>query len=127
MHIKPLEYRVHMMLLACIGLAGLFSTIRLNNTITAWNDQRDGTQAHRAQIQAIEKRAEIAQAAIDNNVDQYSSVSLGWYTCDPENEPVFVTDPFVDDARLDVSDANDRIIGTLRHGIFTFAPENCTL
>ena len=127
MHIKPLEYRVHMALLACISLAGLFSTVKVNNTISAWNAQRESTIAYQAEIKAIEKRADIAQAAIDNKVDQYSSVSLGWYTCDPDNEPVFVTTPFVDDARLDVSDANDRIIGTLRHGHFTFDPENCTL
>ena len=125
MHINPLEYRVHMALLACISIAGLFSTVKLNNTISAWNDQRDATAAHQAQIKAIENRADIAQAAIDNNVDQYSSVNLGWYTCDPDNEPVFITTAFVDDNYLEVSDANDRIIGYLEYGTFTFQPENC--
>ena len=64
MHINPLEYRVHMALLACISVAGLFSTVKVNNTITAWNDQRDANATHKAQITAIEKRADIAQAAI---------------------------------------------------------------
>lgn len=78
MHIKPLEYRVHMALLACISLAGLFSTVKVNNTISAWNNQRDANAVHQAQIKAIENRADIAQAAIDNKVNQYDSVSLGW-------------------------------------------------
>ena len=125
MHINPLEYRVHMALLACISLAGLFSTVQVNNTITAWNDQRDANATHKAQITAIENRADIAQAAIDNKVDQYSSVNLGWYTCDPTDEPVFITTAFIDDNYLEVSDANDRIIGYLEYGIFTFQPNNC--
>ena len=111
MHIKPLEYRVHIALLACISLAGLFSTIKVNNTITDWNDQRDANAVHQAQIKDIENRADIAQAAIDNKVDRYNSVNLGWYTCDPTDEPVFVTTAFVDDKYLEVSDANARIIG----------------
>ena len=127
MHIKPLEYRVHMALLASIGLAGLFSTVRLNNTITARNDQREHQAAHQAQIKAIEDRADIAQAAIDNNVQQYDSVTISWYVCDPDNPPVFDTAPYIDDGRLEVSDRNDRNIGTLRRGKFTFDPENCTL
>ena len=127
MHIKPLEYRVHMALLACISLAGLFSTVKVNNTISAWNTQRDANAVHKAQINAIEKRADVAQAAIDNNVQQYDSVTIGWYTCNPANPPVFDTAPYVDDPRLEVSDRNDRNIGTLRHGYFTFDPENCTL
>ncbi|MEA5464616.1 hypothetical protein [Leptothoe sp. PORK10 BA2] len=127
MHIKPLEYRVHMALLACISLGGLFSTVKINATITAWTAQRDSTQAHQAQITAIENRADIAQAAIDNKVDQYGSVSLGWYTCDPGNEPLFDSTPFVDDPLLEVSDSHDRVIGTLAFGVFYFSPENCTL
>ena len=125
MHIQPLEYRVHMALLFCISLAGLFSTVKVNNTISAWNDQRESSAAHQAQIKAIENRADIAQAAIDNKVDQYDSVNLGWYTCDPEDEPVFITTAFVDDKYLEVSDANDRIIGYLEYGAFTFQPNNC--
>ncbi|MEM7064622.1 MAG: hypothetical protein AAF572_15850 [Cyanobacteria bacterium P01_B01_bin.77] len=125
MYIKPLEYRVHMALLGCISLAGLFSTVKVNNTISAWNAQRKSSVAHQAQIKAIENRADIAQAAIDNKVDQYDSVNLGWYTCEPKNEPVFVTTAFVDDKFLDVSDANDRIIGYLEYGAFTFQPQNC--
>ena len=125
MHIKPLEYRVHIALLACISLAGLFSTIKVNNTITDWNDQRDANAVHQAQIKDIENRADIAQAAIDNKVDRYNSVNLGWYTCDPTDEPVFVTTAFVDDKYLEVSDANDRIIGYLEYGTFTFKPQNC--
>lgn len=125
MHINPLEYRVHMALLACISIAGLFSTVRLNNTITAWNDQRDANAAHQAQIRAIEERADIAQAAIDNNVNQYDSVSLSWYVCDPNDRPSFGTGPYLDDEHLNVSDANDRIIGYIQYGTFTFLPQNC--
>ena len=123
--VKPLEYRLHMALLAVISLAGVFSTLKVNNTIIAWNAQRESNRAHQAQINAIEKRADIAQAAIDNKVDQYDSVNLGWYTCNPDDEPVFVTTAFVDDKYLEVSDANDRIIGHLEYGQFTFQPTNC--
>ena len=123
--VKPLEYRIHIALLGLVGLAGLFSTVKVNNTISAWNSHRESTAAHQAQITAIENRADIAQAAIDNKVNQYDSVSLGWYTCDPEDEPVFITTPYVDDKYLEVSDANDRIIGYLKYGVFTFQPENC--
>lgn len=123
--VKPLEYRLHMALLAVISLAGVFSTLKVNNTIIAWNTQRESDRAHQAQINTIEKRADIAQAAIDNKVDQYDSVNLGWYTCDPDDEPVFVTTAFVDDKYLEVSDANDRIIGHLKYGQFTFLPANC--
>lgn len=123
--VKPLEYRIHIALLGILGVAGLFSTLKVNTTITAWNAQRADSTAHQAQIKAIEKRADIAQAAIDNKVDQYDSVGLGWYVCDPDDEPVFITTPYLDDTYLDVSDANDRIIGHLEYGRFTFQPENC--
>ncbi|MEM7066780.1 MAG: hypothetical protein AAF572_26890 [Cyanobacteria bacterium P01_B01_bin.77] len=123
--VKPLEYRVHIALLGVISLAGLFSTVKVNNTISAWNAQRAVNTAHQAQIKAIENRADIAQAAIDNKVNQYDSVSLGWYICDPADEPVFITTPYVDDPYLEVSDANDRIIGHLKYGAFTFQPQNC--
>lgn len=123
--VRPLEYRVHIVLLGALGLAGLFSTLKVNNTINAWNVQRAKDAVHQAQIKAIEDRAGIAQAAIDNKVNQYDSVSLGWYICDPDDEPVFITTPYVDDEYLEVSDANDRIIGHLKYGAFTFQPQNC--
>ena len=125
MQIKPLEYRIHMALLGVVSIAGLFSTTRLNQTISAWDDSRDSNQSHQAQIRAIEERAEIAQAAIDNKVNQYDSVAISWYTCDPDNPPVFDTAPYVDDPRLEVADRNDRNIGTMRYGNFLFDPEYC--
>ncbi len=125
MQIKPLEYRVHMALLGVVSIAGLFSTARLNHTISDWNASRISAQNHQAQIRAIENRAEIAQAAIDNKVNQYDSVTVGWYICDPDNPPVFDTTPYVDDPRLEVADRNDRNIGTMRYGNFLFDPEYC--
>ncbi|MEM9008137.1 MAG: hypothetical protein AAGE59_32095 [Cyanobacteria bacterium P01_F01_bin.86] len=127
MHIKPLEYRVHMALLACISIAGLFSTVRVNNTITAWNDQRDSNAIHRTKLDRIEKRAEVVQAVIDNNVNQYDSVTLSDYICDPDNRPNFNITPYQDIEHLTVADQNNRIIGNLQYGLFYFKPENCTL
>ncbi|MFG6097376.1 hypothetical protein SPB21_19075 [Leptothoe sp. ISB3NOV94-8A] len=125
MHIKPLEYRIHMALLFCISLAGLFSTLKVNNTIIAWNAQRENNRAHQAEINAIEQRADIAQTAIDNNVNRYDSVVIADYICDPDNAPVFITTPYVDDEYLVVADQNDRILGYLEYGRFTFQPQNC--
>ena len=123
--VKPLEYRVHIALLGVISLAGLFSTVKVNNTINAWNAQREINTAHQAEINAIEKRADIAQTAIDNNVNRYDSVIIADYICDPDKAPVFITTPYVDDEYLIVADKHDRILGYLEYGRFTFQPQNC--
>ena len=123
--IKPLEYRIHFCLIFLVSGAGLFATLKLDSTIQQWNAQREGNRTHESDIAAIEKRAEIAQAAIDIKVNRYDSGSLGNYICDPDKTPSFTTRPYVDDAYLEVSDQNDRIIGYLEYGRFTFQPQNC--
>ena len=82
---------------------------------------------NRAQLEA---KADGQQAAIDNNVNLYSSVTLTDYICDPATPPRVDSAIFAKpDERVMVADSNQRTIGyieeTFYGGGFIFQPERC--
>lgn len=126
MEVKHIDYRVHSGWLCLLLICGLFSGVKLNATVSRWNAQRGSQQQHREEIAAIERKADLAQAAIDNKVNVYDSVVLTDYSCDPEQAPAFEVAPFVKDQPVKVADQNQRIIGYVDPaGAFVFLPNNC--
>lgn len=126
MEIQNLNYRVHGGLLGLLALSGLFSALALNRTFIAWEDSRLSAKGHQQSIKEIERQAEATQAAIDNHINLFDSVTLTDYVCAPESPPEFDTAPFTKDEVVDVADLNQRVIGYIEpNGTFVFLPKNC--
>lgn len=126
MNINPLNYKIHGTILGALILSGGFSFIALNRTFSEWEDSRLSARAHRQEIVGVERDAEQTQAAIDNHINLYDSVTITGYVCDPESAPKFDVAAFVKDEVVDVADQNQRVIGYIEpSGNFVFLPKNC--
>lgn len=125
--VKPLDFRIHSALLIPLAFCGLFSVVKVNNTINAWNMARAEDGAHSRQVAEVERQADLTQSKIDNRVNVFDSVTLTDYTCDPDNPPQFEVGPFIDpDQPVNVADMNQRVIGYIEpSGTFVFLPNNC--
>lgn len=127
LQVKPLDFRIHSALLLPLAFCGLFSVVKVNNTINSWNMARAEDRAHSQQVAEVERQADLAQSKIENRVNVFDSVTLTDYTCEPDNPPQFEVGPFVDpDRPVNVADMNQRVIGYIEpSGTFVFLSNNC--
>lgn len=137
MQVRPINLSVYGTWGALLLVCGLFSGVKVSDTIALWNSRRASADAHQQDITAIERATErtqaeieakgqIDQAYIDSRVDQFSSVRITNYICDPSRPPQGVDwSAYADEGRQDVTDRTGRIIGYTEGGAFAFIPDNC--
>jgi hypothetical protein len=128
MDIKPLDYRLIGAWLTTLVISGVWSAVPLNNSISALSANRARAAEQGLAIRELERKAQQAQAAIDNNINLYDSVTLTNYVCDPQSPPGFEVAPFVKSELVNVADKNQRLIGYIEpSGTFVFLPNNCNM
>lgn len=126
-----------------IGLALLSSALGLyasTQSIARLTGSRAASISQSQQIESLERHTDLerakleaeadrTQAAIDNNINLFSSVTLADYTCDPDSPPTFDSSAFVKTERVNVADRHQRVIGHIQQksygGAFIFEPYRC--
>jgi hypothetical protein len=129
MPVKPINLKFHAAWLLLLAGSGLYACTQVGQTLGLWTAQRQTQIAHQQQVQQIQHQAELTQAAIDNHINLYDSVTLTDYVCDPEAPPSFDAQPFAKpDQLVKVSDRLQRVVGYIdTSGRFHFHPAYCRL
>lgn len=128
--VKPLNYKAHGAVLALGLVMGGYALSQASRVFAVWGDRRGESIALEDDIKATEAEAMRTQAAIDNNINLYDSVTLVSYVCDPAKPPEFEVEPFVKpDVQVRVADKHQRVIGYIAPGNsggqFYFHAGNC--
>lgn len=128
--VKPLNYKLHGAVLGLSAVMGLYAFTQSSRVFAVWGERKSERIALENDVQAKEDQAMRIQAAIDNNINLFDSVTLSEYTCDPANPPRFNVAAFVQpDQQVKVADQNQRVIGYIAPGNtggqFHFHAGNC--
>lgn len=128
--VKPLNYKLHGVLLGVTVVMGLYAFTQSSRVFAVWGERKSDRIALENDVQAKEDQAMRIQAAIDNNINVFDSVTLTDYTCDPLAPPRFNVAAFVQpDAQVTVADQHQRVIGYITPGNaggqFQFHAGNC--